>query len=61
MKMQVSLDKAKKNLTIVIPVEKKESKSGKSFLIATTGGNIPTDLSVDGQPLIVSVNAYIKK
>jgi len=49
-------------LTIIIDTNKKptESKSGKSLIVASTHGNIPTAVQVDGKPLIVSVNAYVK-
>lgn len=61
--MQVKLEKKGKQeiLVITLPVDKKPSKSGKSMLIATTNGNIPSKVEVDGQTLVVSVNAYIKK
>jgi len=50
-------------LTIVIPLIKppKPSKSGKSLTVATTHGNVPTEASLQGKPIVVGVNAYIKK
>lgn len=58
--MQVT--ETKTELTIVIEKNAKptQSASGKSLIIATTHGNIPTVLQVDGKPVIVSVNAYVK-
>ncbi len=35
--------------------------SGKSLMVASTKGNIKTDVVVDGKPLTVSVNAYVSK
>lgn len=37
------------------------SASGKTLVVASTGGNIATAAIVDGKPVIVGVNAYIKK
>jgi ABC-type uncharacterized transport system YnjBCD ATPase subunit len=36
------------------------SGSGKTTIIASTQGNIATDVIVDGKPLTIGVNAYIK-
>ena len=58
--MKVKVDNS--TLTIVIPLVKppKPSKSGKSLTVATTHGNVPTEASIQGKPVIVGVNAYIK-
>ena len=58
--MQVT--ETKTELTIVIEKNEKPtpSASGKSLIVATTHGNIPTTLQVNGKPLVISVNAYIK-
>lgn len=48
-------------LTITLTIEKKESKSGKSIVIATTNGNVTNGLEYEGNPVIIGVNAYIKK
>ena len=37
------------------------SKTGKSLVVATTHGNHQYDVVVDGKPLTIGVNAYIKK
>jgi hypothetical protein len=48
-------------LTIEIPLQKPTaSKSGKSLVVATSGGNITTTASVDGKPVTIGLNAYIK-
>ena len=36
------------------------SASGKSKVIASTHGNMVTDVIIDGKPLTIGVNAYIK-
>ena len=36
------------------------SKSGKSLVIATTGGNVQTTATMNGKPVTIGVNAYIK-
>ena len=49
-------------LVIRIPLEKpKLSSSGKTLIVASTGGNVQTDVVVDGKPVFVGLNAYIKK
>jgi len=49
-------------LVIRIPLEKpKPSSSGKTLIVASTGGNVQTDVLVDGKPVFVGLNAYIKK
>lgn len=37
-----------------------QSASGKTMVVATTNGNLQTDIMVDGQPVTVGVNAYYK-
>lgn len=37
------------------------SASGKSLIIATTKGNQESELKIDGKPVIIGVNAYIKR
>ena len=45
-----------------IPLEKPHvSTSGKTLIVASTGGNVQTDLEVNGKPVFVGLNAYIKK
>lgn len=59
--MQVTIEN--KELVIRIPVETppKPSKSGKSLIVASTGGNVVTAVIVDGKPLTVGLNCYIAK
>ena len=37
------------------------SASGKTLVVASTHGNLATTAVVDGKPIIVGVNAYIRK
>jgi hypothetical protein len=49
-------------LVIRIPLEKpKPSSSGKTLIVASTGGNYQTNIEIDGKPAFVGLNAYIKK
>ena len=49
-------------LVITIPMqEPTPSKSGKTFVVASSFGNTPTAAQVDGQQVIIGLNAYIKK
>lgn len=48
-------------LTIEIPLQTPTaSKSGKTKIVATSGGNITTSALVDGKPVTIGLNAYIK-
>lgn len=51
------------NLVITIPANTsnpRPSASGKTRIVASSGGNQPTGVLVDGRPVIVGVNAYVK-
>lgn len=37
------------------------SASGKNLLVASTHGSTTTTAVVDGKPVVVSLNAYVKK
>lgn len=48
-------------LVIRIPMcEPRPSSSGKTLVVASSGGNQATTATVDGKPIIVGLNAYIK-
>lgn len=50
------------NLVITIPMQApRPSASGKTLVVATTGGNKATSAIVDGKPITIGVNAYIAK
>ena len=50
-------------LVIRIPVEAtpRPSSSGKTLIVATSSGNVTTDCIVEGKPLVIGLNAYIKR
>ena len=50
-------------LVIRIPVQDppRPSKTGKTLIVATSGGNQATAAQVDGKPVIVGLNAYIPR
>jgi hypothetical protein len=57
---EVKIDEEAKTLTLVLDLqEPTPSASGKTLVVATTHGNQPTDVTVNGKPVIVGVNAYI--
>ena len=37
------------------------SASGKTLVVASTRGNKVTDVMIDGKPVVIGLNAYIKK
>ena len=50
-------------LVIRIPMRKEPtpSSSGKTLILATSGGNVKTEVSVFGKPVFVGLNAYVSK
>ena len=59
--MKVSIQNGE--LVIRLPLNQPPvpSASGKTLVIASTRGNQRSDAVVDGQPVIVGVNAYIAR
>ena len=48
-------------LIITLPMQRPTpSASGKTLVVASSRGNQKTEVTVDGKPVIVGVNAYIK-
>jgi len=47
-------------LQIQVPIVKRSSASGKTTIIASTNGNQPSTVIMDGKPVIVGLNAWIK-
>jgi len=48
-------------LHIEIPLHApRPSATGKTLTVASTKGNQPTEARIDGKPVIVGINAYIK-
>ena len=58
--MKATIDKGMLIVQIPIDKEPRLSTSGKSLVVASTRGNQVTPLEVDGQALIISVNAYVR-
>ena len=58
MKVEIIDDK----LVITLPIKNPPlpSKTGKSLVVATTNGNQPTAIQIQGKLLAVGVNAFIK-
>ncbi len=49
-------------LVIRLPLGKPHvSTSGKTIIIASTNGNVQTNIEVNGKPVYLGVNAYIAK
>jgi hypothetical protein len=59
--MAMKVEIRDKKLFIEIDLEKPTpSSSGKTLVVASTRGNAVTDVQVDGKPVIIGLNAYIK-
>lgn len=55
-------EKKGKQLILTLDLhEPKPSSTGKSFLVAGTGGNQVTEVEVDGYKVVVGCTCYIKK
>jgi len=61
MEMQVELKNNKLVITIDVNAKPTPSASGKTLVVASSHGNQQTTVTIDGKPLIVGVNAYIRK
>ena len=59
--MQVELKNNKLVITIDVNAKPTPSASGKTLVVATSHGNQQTTVTIDGKPLIVGINAYIRK
>lgn len=46
-------------VVITLPIEPMTSKSGKSLIIAGTGGFKPTSAQYEGKPVKISVNVIV--
>ncbi|MBI5727472.1 MAG: hypothetical protein HY965_06445 [Ignavibacteriales bacterium] len=60
LEMEVKIENGK----LIIDIEMQEpppSMSGKTFFAATAHGNTPPRCMVDGKPVIIWLNTYIKK
>ncbi|MFO8241403.1 MAG: hypothetical protein R6T90_10470 [Dissulfuribacterales bacterium] len=59
--MKAKIENNKLYIEIEINKEPVPSASGKTSIVASTRGNIVTDVMVDGKPLTIGLNAYIKR
>lgn len=39
----------------------KLSATGKTYVVATTHGNVQANVEVEGKPVIIGINAYIRR
>lgn len=63
MATKITIDEKAKTVTCVFPLDTsgKESKSGKSILLATTNGIEKTDVTYKGKTVVVGANIFIDK
>jgi hypothetical protein len=59
--MQVNVEGNELVIRIPLLPEPTRSKSGKTLLVATSGGSVVTEATVNGKPVTVGLNAYISK
>lgn len=59
--MKVSIEN--NELVIRIPIENppQPSASGKTLVVASSRGNVKTDVTIQGKPITIGLNAYIAK
>lgn len=59
--LSCKVDEQRKVLIITVDLqEPTPSASGKTLVVATTHGNQASGINVQGKPLIVGVNAYLR-
>jgi len=59
--MQVEVKNKKLIITIDMNAKPTPSASGKTLVVASSHGNQQTTAMIDGKPVIVGVNAYVRK
>ena len=60
---EVKVEVTIKDNKLIIEIEMQEptpSSSGKTLVVATTHGNTVTTAMLDGKPITIGLNAYIK-
>ena len=58
---EATIDEKAKTLTLVLEMQDPTpSASEKTLVVATSHGNVPTNVQIDGKPVIVGVNAFIR-
>jgi len=58
--MEVKIENGKLIISIELQTPT-PSASGKTLVVATTHGNVTTDCVIDNKPVVIGLNAYIKK
>jgi hypothetical protein len=59
--MKVEIKGSELVITIAMQQPPAPSASGKTLVVASTHGNQATTATVDGKPVIIGLNAYIKR
>ena len=60
--MAMNVEIRDNKLCIEIDLQKPEpSASGKTLVVASTKGNVVTAIEIDGKPVTIGLNAYIKR
>jgi len=59
--MKVIIENNELVIRIALKSPPQPSKSGKTLVIASTYGNVPTEATVNGKPVTLGLNAYIRK
>lgn len=58
----MKVEKKNDDLVITIPLTgPRPSTSGKTLVVASSGGNKETGVLIDGKPVFVGLNAYIRR
>lgn len=63
MENQIKVEIVDGKLVISLPLNPvpTPSASGKTLVVASTHGNVATTAQVNGQPVVIGVNAYIRR
>jgi hypothetical protein len=62
MAIKVTVDEKRNKLVIEADIQTPApSKSGKTLIIASTGGNLKTDQKFQGKQVVVGLNVYVPK
>jgi len=59
--MQATIEGDELVIRIKLLPQPTRSKSGKTMLVATSGGNVESDATVNGKRVTIGLNAYVSK
>ena len=59
--MKVSIEGKELIIRIEMEEQPTPSASGKTLVVASTRGNMTTSVLIQGKPVIIGLNAYIKR